>query len=453
MGNGVNTNIEALNEIKDSLVRFQERIAPLQSELIQAFQEIDEQLSQSVKLKMRQLEERQRRGTDEGRTDTFACDTCSGRIRLLIRNDTTHCREQGCNGTLHRVYTDSAYSSEQRRKDMEELEQLRQMVNSYNEQRNEFQHLFESFFLTEAGSADRGIATLSSCINILEQYLGTTISFDEGIEQDGAKFTLHSSATNSLDRATYGAVEVPLMSDLSDAFIAKLPHNRSAAVHTAYAKAPDYIVSAINQHCEKLQCIRDTEYEKDCFGHYVLNEYGQREKEPCHYSPIEHHIAMHSHITDAEYADVLQHELGHFIDDVLGRPSTSDRFRQAFSDAATRYSMDTPHGRMMLNDMLDDAFSTGAAFDRNITDIISALTHNDPIVVRRFTEEGVAYYRHQNDYWDRRLQDGTDAGMREKDSFANIFAIETGSYRISTNFAERWFPQLAEALRDSVGGT
>lgn len=453
MGNGVNTNIEALHEIKDSLVRFQERIAPLQSELTQAFQEIDEQLSQSVKLKMRQLEERQRRGTNEGRTDTFACDTCPGKIRLLIRSDTTHCREQGCNGTLHRVYTDRTYSSEQRRKDIDELEQLRQMVNNYNQQKNEFQHLFASFFSSEAGNADRGIASLASCISILEQYLGTTISFDAGLEQDEAKKkTLNASATNSLDRATNGAVEVPLMSDLSDSFIAKLPHSRSAAVHTAYAKAPDYIVSAINQHCDKLRCIKDTEYETDCYGHYVLNRYGMRVKESCHYSPMEHHIAMHNDMTDAEYADVLQHELGHFIDDVLGRPSTGDRFRQAFSDAAARYSTDTPHGRMMLNDMLDDAFSTGAAFDRNITDIISALTHNNPVVVRRFTEEGIAYYRHQNDYWDRQLRDGTNAGMREKDSFANIFAIETGSYRISTNFAERWFPQLSEALRDSVGG-
>lgn len=452
MGNGVNTNIEALHEIKDSLVRFQERIAPLQSELTQAFQEIDEQLSQSVKLKMRQLEERQRRGTNEGRTDTFACDTCPGKIRLLIRSDTTHCREQGCNGTLHRVYTDRTYSSEQRRKDIDELEQLRQMVNNYNQQKNEFQHLFASFFSSEAGNADRGIASLASCISILEQYLGTTISFDAGLEQDEAKKTLNASATNSLDRATNGAVEVPLMSDLSDSFIAKLPHSRSAAVHTAYAKAPDYIVSAINQHCDKLRCIKDTEYETDCYGHYVLNRYGMRVKESCHYSPMEHHIAMHNDMTDAEYADVLQHELGHFIDDVLGRPSTGDRFRQAFSDAAARYSTDTPHGRMMLNDMLDDAFSTGAAFDRNITDIISALTHNNPVVVRRFTEEGIAYYRHQNDYWDRQLRDGTNAGMREKDSFANIFAIETGSYRISTNFAERWFPQLSKALRDSIGG-
>ena len=45
MGDGVNTNVEALYEIKNSLVRFQERISPLQSELTQAFQEIEEQLA------------------------------------------------------------------------------------------------------------------------------------------------------------------------------------------------------------------------------------------------------------------------------------------------------------------------------------------------------------------------------------------------------------------------
>lgn len=150
-----------------------------------------------------------------------------------------------------------------------------------------------------------------------------------------------------MDRATNGAVEVPLMSCLSDAFISKVPHDRVSAVHTAYAKAPDYIVLAINQHCDKLQCIRDTEYETDCFGHYVLNKYGMRVKESCHYSPIDHHIAMHNDMTDAEYADVLQHELGHFIDDALGRPSTGDRFRQAFSAAAARYNTDTFYGQSL----------------------------------------------------------------------------------------------------------
>lgn len=101
MGDGVNTNVEALHEIKNSLVRFQERIQPLQGDLRQAFQEIDEQLADGVKRKMRQIEERQRKETEEGRTDSFACDTCGGRIRLKIMGDTTHCREAGCNGTLH----------------------------------------------------------------------------------------------------------------------------------------------------------------------------------------------------------------------------------------------------------------------------------------------------------------------------------------------------------------
>ena len=105
-----------------------------------------------------------------------------------------------------------------------------------------------------------------------------------------------------------------------------------------------------------------------------------------------------------------------------------------------------------LNDMLDDAFSTGAAFDRNITDIISALTMNHPTVVNRFNDEDVAYYRHKDGYWNRRNENGTNAGMREKDSFANVFAIETGNYRISTNFVERWFPELSIALRQSVEG-
>lgn len=198
--------------------------------------------------------------------------------------------------------------------------------------------------------------------------------------------------------------------------------------------------------------VRDTKYQQDQFGNYILNEYGMRSKEPCHYSQEKKYIAMHDEMTDAEYADVIQHELGHFIDDILGRPSTGNVFRQAFSDVASRYNVDTLEGRRLLNDMLDDAFSTGAAFDRNITDIISALTMNHPTVVNRFNDEDVAYYRHKDGYWNRRNENGTNAGMREKDSFANVFAIETGNYRISTNFVERWFPELSIALRQSVEG-
>ena len=108
-----------------------------------------------------QIQERQRKETEEGRTDSFACDTCGGRIRLKIMGDPTHCREAGCNGTLHRVYTDRCYSSVPRNYDKEELEQMRQVVNNYNQQKADFLQLFSSFFSSEAGDVNRGVASVS----------------------------------------------------------------------------------------------------------------------------------------------------------------------------------------------------------------------------------------------------------------------------------------------------
>ena len=72
-----------------------------------------------------------------------------------------------------------------------------------------------------------------------------------------------------MERAENGALEVALMSDLSDAFISKLPQRRRSIVHTAYANAPDYIVAAINQHFDQLNYVRDTKYQQDQFGNYI----------------------------------------------------------------------------------------------------------------------------------------------------------------------------------------
>lgn len=36
-------------------------------------------------------------------TDTFVCDTCGCRMMLKILGDKTHCRADGCNGTMRRV--------------------------------------------------------------------------------------------------------------------------------------------------------------------------------------------------------------------------------------------------------------------------------------------------------------------------------------------------------------
>ena len=452
MGNEVNTNVEALYEIKNSLVRFQNRIQPLQNTMIQIFNTIDEELSDGIKRKMRQIEERKKRGLEEGRTDSFVCDICGVRMPLRIIGDNTSCRAEGCNGTMHRFYTDQGYTSAQRSNDREEIEQLKIVVNNYNRQKTDFQQLFLSFFTSEAGDVDRGVASLSGCIALLEQYLSINISFGTINEQEEVKKNLNASSTNSLERAKNETVDVPLMSDLTDALMSKIPQKRHKAIHTSYAKAPSYITNALNMNCDKLSYIRETKYVQDQYGNFILNKYGNRKKEPCHYSETKKYIAMHDEMTDAEYVDVFHHEIGHFIDDILNRPSTNSLFIDAFDTVAKHFDPNTLEGKKELNDMLDDAFSTGAAYDRNISDIISALTMNNSFVVKRFFDENVAFYSHGNDYWNRVNSNGSYAGMREKDSFANIFAIETGNYRISTNFAERWFPELIIALKQSVGG-
>lgn len=71
--------------------------------------------------------------------------------------------------------------------DKEELEQMRQVVNNYNQQKADFLQLFSSFFSSEAGDVNRGVASLASCISILEQYLGTDILLDAGYEPEEAK--------------------------------------------------------------------------------------------------------------------------------------------------------------------------------------------------------------------------------------------------------------------------
>lgn len=307
----------------------------------------------------------------------------------------------------------------------------------------------------DGGSSDAGMGAGAGRHPVISDHRVSPDTGQDAVpaqEKEPGNNSFSGTYTNSKQRAEEGALQVPLHSDLTDALVSRLPGRRQAAVHTAYANAPAYIVDLINQHSYKLSGIKSTGYATDEYGHYILNKYGMRVRESCHYSPSQKHIAMHDHMTDAEYADVLQHELGHFIDDALGMASDSAVFQQAFADTVAKFDRNSVEGKQRLKDMLDDAFSTGAAFDRNVTDIISALTKNQPTVIHRFYDEDVSYYSHDNDYWNTLNWDGSDAGMCQKDSFANLFAIETGRYRISVNFVERWFPELADAMKQSVGG-
>ena len=240
-------------------------------------------------------------------------------------------------------------------------------------------------------------------------------------------------------------------SEITEALLEKLPQKRRVAITTSYSKAPAFIIKALNECMTKLNYVRDTyDYIKDADGNYILDRYGRRIPEGCHYNEQKMCIAMSDSMTNDEYTDVLHHELGHFVDHAMGTISSNCDFQAAFEQTVQQLNLATPQGRAFLRDILDDAFSTGAAYDLNVTDIISALTMNDSSVVREFYEENVAYYRHENHYWGATTYDGTSLRKREKEIFANIFAIETDNYRISRNFIERWFPQLVDSFVMSI---
>ena len=240
-------------------------------------------------------------------------------------------------------------------------------------------------------------------------------------------------------------------SDISDDLLEKLPKKRRTAVTTSYSKAPPYIIQVLNECLPKLNYVRDTyDFIKDKNGNKILDSRGREVPEGCHYNEQKMCVAMSDKMTNDEYTDVLHHELGHFVDHAMGAVSSNLHFQKAFDKTVQQLDLSTPQGRVNLRDILDDAFSTGAAFDRNVTDIISALTLNDPVVVDEFYEENVPYYKHDNDYWNATFYNGSSMRKRQKEIFANIFAIETDNYRISRNFIERWFPQLVESFASSI---
>ena len=222
-------------------------------------------------------------------------------------------------------------------------------------------------------------------------------------------------------------------SNLSNTAFSKMNPNRVGVADLAFGKAPQNIVNELNAHADHLQPTMDTGYS--------FNEIGQRVKDGCYYSPVDHQVRMDETLSDDEYGEILPHELSHFLDHERGWESRSPEFVNAVQ--ADYHSMDksTTEGRARMNEMLDDAFSTGAAFDRNVSDIISAVFVNDPEIVQRFHEEGVPYYQHSNEYW-------ADPFAREAEIYANNGAVRCSDERISKNFLERYFSNTYNQFGD-----
>ena len=234
-------------------------------------------------------------------------------------------------------------------------------------------------------------------------------------------------ATDCLEGNEKRAGDVPRISGLDDCFLSDLPENRRNAIDMAYKDAPPEMISEINDRLDEMMPVADTGYSFDKNNQLV--------KDGCYYSPQDHQVRMDEMIDPDEYAEVLPHEMTHFLDHTRGWESHSPEFSNALATDVARMDRSTPEGRMLFNEMLDDAFNTGAAYDRNISDIIHGAFRNDPEIMSRYYTEGVAgsEYSHWDGYWDNPF-------AREEETYANCGAIMCANSRIGKNFLERYYP-------------
>ena len=266
--------------------------------------------------------------------------------------------------------------------------------------------------------------------------------------KEGKDVKEKASATNSLERQTLSPEEdnvfLRAQSAIDRSLLSMFPPRRAEVIDSGYTKASPNVIRLINRYVGEFRGITNTRNKSDT----------------CHYNPATHTIAMNEQknaknnylMTQHEYVDIFKHEMGHFIDHVLGSVSGRAEYLSAMEDDLKAFSNTYSMGEENLKNMLDDLYSTGDCYDRNVTDIISALFNNKRSILDRFDREGVAFFWHEDDYWDAKDVFGRDLNLRGKEIFANCFAIESDGYRISKNFLERWFPKINERMTEIIKG-
>lgn len=205
----------------------------------------------------------------------------------------------------------------------------------------------------------------------------------------------------------------------------ELPRSRREAVYETFEKAPNEIKSTVNSLSGELSV--ENTIGNDC----------------CHYDLDAKIIRMEENIDNAEYAEVFSHEYGHFVDNKKGDVSDTYEFREAMSKDLANYDRNTEVGRQNFDKMMDDLMSSDAAFDRAVSDNMSAYFKNDPEVMQRYNDEGIDYYQHDNIYW-------SGYGNREAEIYANSFSIAAQDNKASCEFMKQHFPHTWEQFKKTL---
>ncbi len=210
----------------------------------------------------------------------------------------------------------------------------------------------------------------------------------------------------------------------------KLPKEKQEAINNSFKDAPNEIKTLVAVLSKYLSV--DSVKESD-------------NVRVCNYSFLDKTIRMEPNLSDDEYAEVFTHEYGHFVDDMLGRPSASAEFRNAMYKDLMQYNPDTDVGMENFERMMDELLNSDAAYDRMVSDILSAFFVNDPAVMQRYEAEGFSCFGHTNEYWSR-------PGAREAEVFANSFSVAAQDNGDSCAFMKTYFSNTWEQMMKTLEG-
>ena len=218
-------------------------------------------------------------------------------------------------------------------------------------------------------------------------------------------------------------------SDVVEAFD-KLPKERREVINNSFKDAPDQIKALVDVLSKHL--LVEVVKESDSVG--VSN-----------YNFKDNTIRMESNLDDDEYAEVFTHEYGHFVDHMLGRPSGKAEFREAMDTDLAQYDLNTNKGMENFERMMDALVESDAAFDRMVSDVLSAFFVNDSTIIQRYEAEGFPCFGHTNEYWAR-------PGTREAEVFANSFSVLVQDNSDSCAFIKNYFPSTWGQLMNILEG-
>lgn len=242
--------------------------------------------------------------------------------------------------------------------------------------------------------------------------------------QDAKELLREKIENNSISQPEcLGEASSSEMCELSDAFMEKFPQERNDAVKMAFENSPKEYMEMLEKNKDNLKICES------------------RGKEGCYY--LENGVYMRRDLDDEEYADILRHEVSHYLDDQKGWFSENIEYINAVYDDTMALNFSEASTRERRQEMLDELFSSDVCYNRHVSDILSAVSRNNPKLILRYTIEGVPYYRHKNEYFDR-------GHNRENEIYADVMACISENDAETIAFVKKYFPNIYEATRQSM---